>query len=400
MAGDTGDGEIWEDFRYIWRILYLWWVASILLWTRVCMCIGMWGVLVFSRCVTISSQTWRFQRAYIYLSQFLWVGILGTASLRSVFQCLIWELQPECLLGLQPHLKAQMEKDPLLSSHHCWWNSIPCGLLDWGFPGGSDGKVSACNVGDLVSIPVLGRSPEEGNGNPLQYPCLGNPMDRGAWWATVHGVAVSLFTFTLLDWGSPFLWLAAGWSSLPCGCLQRGTCIYQIQQGREPLTKTDVKMSCNIIRQLTSCYCRWSVAQLWLTLRECMDCSTPDFHILQHLQEFAPIYVHWVNDAIQLSHPPSPLLLLPSVFPSVRVFSNELALCITWPKYWSFSFSISPSNEYSGLISFRTDWFISLQSKGLSRVLTSNTVWKQQFFGTQGSLWSNSHIHTWLLGKL
>ena len=58
-----------------------------------------------------------------------------------------------------------------------------------GFPGGSDSKESTCNVGDLGSIPGLGRSSGEGNGNPLQYSCLGNPMDRGAWWATVHGVA-------------------------------------------------------------------------------------------------------------------------------------------------------------------------------------------------------------------
>ena len=75
-----------------------------------------------------------------------------------------------------------------------------------GFPGGSEVKVSACNAGDLSSIPGLGRSPGEGNGNPLQYSCLENPMDRGAWWATVHGVALSqtglsdftfTFTFTL-----------------------------------------------------------------------------------------------------------------------------------------------------------------------------------------------------------
>ena len=84
------------------------------------------------------------------------------------------------------------------------------------------------------------------------------------------------------------------------------------------------------------------------------------------------------------------LLLLPSIFPSVRIFSNELVIHIRWPKYWSFSFSISPSNEYSGLISFR----ISLQSKGLSRVFCNTTVQKHQFFCAQLSLWSNSHIHT------
>ena len=74
-----------------------------------------------------------------------------------------------------------------------------------------------------------------------------------------------------------------------------------------------------------------------------------------------------------------PLLLLPSIFPSIRVFSSESALHIRWPKYWSFSFSISPSNEYSGLISFRIDGLIS---KGLSRVFSSTTIQKHQFFGT------------------
>ena len=88
-----------------------------------------------------------------------------------------------------------------------------------------------------------------------------------------------------------------------------------------------------------------------------------------------------------------PLLLLPSVFPSIRVFSNESAFCIRWPKYWSFSFSISPSNEYSGLISFRVDRMISLQSRGFSRVFSNITFQRHQFFSDQLSLWSNSHIH-------
>ena len=77
-----------------------------------------------------------------------------------------------------------------------------------------------------------------------------------------------------------------------------------------------------------------------------------------------------------------PLLLLPSIFPSIRVFSNESVLHIRWPKYWSFSFSISPSNEYSGLISFRMDWF-DLESKGFSRVFSNTAVQKHQFFGTE-----------------
>ena len=94
-----------------------------------------------------------------------------------------------------------------------------------------------------------------------------------------------------------------------------------------------------------------------------------------------------------------PLLLLLSIFPSIRVLSNELVLCIRWPKYWSFSFSISPSNEYSGLISFRMDWLVSLQSKGPSRVFSNTPVQKHQFFGVQLSSQSNSHIHTWPLEK-
>ena len=78
-----------------------------------------------------------------------------------------------------------------------------------------------------------------------------------------------------------------------------------------------------------------------------------------------------------------PLLLLPSIFPSIRVFSNESVLCIRWPKYWSFRFNISPSNEYLGLISLGWTAWISLQSKGLSRVFSITTVQKHQFFCTQ-----------------
>ena len=86
------------------------------------------------------------------------------------------------------------------------------------------------------------------------------------------------------------------------------------------------------------------------------------------------------------------LLLLPSIFPS-RVFSNESALLIRWPKYWSFSFNISPSSEHPGLVSFRMDW-LDLESKRLSRVFSNTTVQKHQFFSSQLSLESNSHIHS------
>ena len=94
-----------------------------------------------------------------------------------------------------------------------------------------------------------------------------------------------------------------------------------------------------------------------------------------------------------------PLLLLPSIFPSIRVFLNESVLHIRWPKYWSFSFSISPANEYSGLSSFRMDWLDLLVVQGTLKSLSNITVQNYQFFGAQISLWSNSHIHPWLLKK-
>ena len=91
-------------------------------------------------------------------------------------------------------------------------------------------------------------------------------------------------------------------------------------------------------------------------LCDLMDCSTPGLPVHHQLPEFTQTHVHWVSDAIQPSHPLSSPLLPPSIFPSSRVFSNESALHIRWPKYWSFSFNISPSNEHPGLISFRMDW--------------------------------------------
>ena len=89
-----------------------------------------------------------------------------------------------------------------------------------------------------------------------------------------------------------------------------------------------------------------------------------------------------------------PLLLLPPIPPSIRVFSNESTLRMRWPKYWSFIFSISPSNEHPGLISFKWTGWISLKSKGFSRVFSNTTVQKHQFFSAQPSSQSNSHIYT------
>ena len=103
-----------------------------------------------------------------------------------------------------------------------------------------------------------------------------------------------------------------------------------------------------------------------------------------------------IESVMPSSHriPCRPLLLLPPIPPSIRVFSNESTLHMRWPKYWSFSFSIIPSKEIPGLISLEWTGWISLQSKGLSRVFSNTTVQKHQFFGAQPSSQSNSHIHT------
>ena len=142
-----------------------------------------------------------------------------------------------------------------------------------------------------------------------------------------------------------------------------------------------------------------SVAQSCPTLCIPMDCSRPGFLVHHQLPELVQTHVHWVGDTIQPSNP------LSSPFPPAFNLSqhqglfNESVLHIRWPKYRSFNFSISPSNEYSGLISLGWTALISLQSKGLSRFLSNTIVQKHQFFSAQLSLQSNSHIHKWLLEK-
>ena len=138
-------------------------------------------------------------------------------------------------------------------------------------------------------------------------------MDRGAWQATDHGVT------------------------------------------KESDMTQQLNNKTYVLGALENCCCR--VAKSCPNLRDPMDCSTTGRPVRHCLPECVQTQVHGVSDAIQPSHPllpPSPLL---SIFPSIRIFSNMSALCSRWPKYWSFSFSISPSNAYSGLISFRIDSF-------------------------------------------
>ena len=120
-------------------------------------------------------------------------------------------------------------------------------------------------------------------------------------------------------------------------------------------------------------------------LCDSMNRTMPGLPVHHQLLELTQTHVHWVGDANHLIFC-RPLLHPPSIFPSIRVFSKKSVLHIRWPKYWSFSLNISPSNEYSGLISFRMDWLNLLAVQVLSRVFSNTTDQKHQFFGAQLSL--------------
>ena len=166
-----------------------------------------------------------------------------------------------------------------------------------------------------------------------------------------------------------------------------------------------VFLQCFFVCESNCCCC--SVAKSCLTLCDPMDCGTPGFAVLHHLPEFAQTHVHWVSDAVQPSHPLLLTLILssscvtpfsscPQSFPAsgsfpVIQFFDQVARVL--------DFTFSPSSEYSGLISFRIDWFDLLAVQGTLKSLLQHIVRKHQFFGTQLSLWSNSHIQTWLLEK-
>ena len=152
-------------------------------------------------------------------------------------------------------------------------------------------------------------------------------------------------------------------------------------------------------KNLEEC-CSFSVAQSCLTLCNPMDCSTWGFPLLHHLLELDKSHVHGVGNANQSSH----LFSLPFSFclqssQASRSFPMSY-LCTRWQKCWSFSFSIIPSNEYSGLISFMMDWLDLFVVQGTSKSLLQQHSSTASFFGAQPSLWSNCHICSWLLKKL
>ena len=200
-------------------------------------------------------------------------------------------------------------------------------------------KCLPCSVGDPGMIFGSGRSTGEGKGNPLWYFCLENSMERR-------------------------------------------------QEGCRTWSRKDSEMT----EQLC---CSCAVTQSSPALCNTMDCWTPGLPVLCFTELLILLSIELVMPSNHLAL--CPLLLLPSIFPSIRVFLNELDLPIRWPKDWSFSLSNSPTNEYSGLISFRIAWFDLLVVQGLSRVSSNTTAQKHQLFSPQRSLWSNSHIHTRLL---
>ena len=191
-------------------------------------------------------------------------------------------------------------KSPFEGGHHYCHYCTPQQRI---FPGGSDDKASAYNAGDLCSIPGSGISPGEGNGNPLQYSCLENPIDGGTW------------------------------------------------LGYSPSDQ---------IR---------SVAQSCLTLCDPMNRSTPGLPV--HHQLWSSLRLMSIESMMPSSHLIlcRPLLLLPPFPPSIRIFSNESTLHMRWPQYWGFSFSVIPSKEIPGLISFRMNWLDLLAVQGTPKSL-------------------------------
>ena len=151
------------------------------------------------------------------------------------------------------------------------------------------------------------------------------------------------------------------------------------------------------LKKMWSCNIQFSlVAQTFLTLCDPMDCSTPRQASLSITNSRSSLKLTSIESVMPSNHLIlcRLLLLLPPIPPSIRVFSNESTLRMRWTKSWSFSFSIIPSKEIPGLISFRMDWLDLLAVQGTLKVFSNTTVQKHQFFGAQLSSQSNSHIHT------
>ena len=278
-------------------------------------------------------------------------------------------------------------------------------------------------------------------------------MGRGARWAAVHGVAkswtrLSDFTFTfhfhalekkMAALSSVLAWRIPG-TVKPSGLPSKG--LHRVGHDWSNLAATvAVAVSLNVCVCVCACVhalshfsCVWhcnptdwslpgsainGILQARILEWVAIPFSISSVQSFSRVQLFATPWIAAHQASLSITNPQSllkpmpiklvmpsnhlifccPLLLLPPTPLSIRVFSNESTLHMRWPKYWSCSFSTSPSNEHPGLISFRMTGWISLQSKGLSRVFSSSTVQKHHFFCAQLSSQPNSHIHTWPLEK-
>ena len=250
-----------------------------------------------------------------------------------------------------------------------------------GFLGGSDSKESSCNTGDLGSIPGLGRSPGEGNSYPLQYTGLENSRD-----CIVHGVTKSQ------TWLSFTQMLFTHKQKIICGTIWRnvdGTAsdsdtrdylLYNNYFGNKYLNLRLPALFSSV--QFSRSVHVWLFATLWTAARQASlsitnSRSSPKAMSIESVMPSSHLILC------------CPLFLLPPILPSIRVFSNESALCIRWPKYWSFSFNISHSSEHPGLISFRMDWLYLLALQGTLKSLLqhhsskASILWHSDFFIVQ-----------------
>ena len=220
-----------------------------------------------------------------------------------------------------------------------------------GFPGGSDQKESACNAGDLGLIPGLGRSPRGGHGNPLQYSCLENPREQTNLEGYVHEVA----------------------------------------KGRTRLSDSAQHRVHNFSVSISSVQ---SLSRLQLFVTPWITAHQASLSITNTQSSLKLMSIESVvlSSYLFLCRP---LLLLPPIPPSIRDFSNESTLRMRWPKYWSFSFSISPSNEHPGLISFRMDWLDLLAVQGILNSLLQHLSSKASIL--QGSsFFTVQHSHPYM----
>ena len=215
----------------------------------------------------------------------------------------------------------------------------------------------ATSAGDVGLTPGLGRSPGIWDGIPLQYYCLENFMGRRVWqgyspWGHKESDTTEQRSTqpTLTSQVYPWLWLVSQFSH---SVVSDSLWPHEPQHARTP-------------------------------------CPSPNLPKLMSIELVMP------SNHIILCRP---LLLLPSVFSNIRVFSNKPALCIRWPKYWSFNFTISPSNEHLGPISLRMDWLDLLAVQGTLKSLLQHHSSKASLFQRSAFQMSSSDIHTWLLEK-